>query len=1694
MKQNTPVQNTIRKSHSVKALPRLCAEFNWNRYSTPTADNTPPHTTVARDPDFYPAESMTRPNRPKKGHVKAQLDYSILSETYSPAPPPVRHHIAEVEDVYKYWSSPEPTKAGIMATNLAINPSFEKAQYTNTAERFRNLVKNPVPIINTATWNLAGNVSAISSSPLSVPAFVFRRRAGALAIVYTNDQSAFAVKGGQYYSLSALAMVYSGQTLSMDIQWLDSNGALISYSPRAFMYGPGTTVGAPVDNKFYPVPSGTPTWFNHSVIAPANATSGIVRIFRDAGADGDAYVTFIQVTRTRFALPYFDGGGANGLGLDHSISWAGTPYASETINVGPVADQEIIRNLVPDPQTKSGFGWSAQWYGTGGAGTDTVITDTVNLTPVGGTTFRRKRWTTAPTTSSDIGWSFRNSNTANDYFAVTPGEYVSASAYHRTSMPSTLVRINFSWYNASNVQVGTTVSGTPVTGTSTWNRVTGISPVAPAGATKVRVDLRIDRTPGLPVVNDTFDATGIMVTKSTAIPDFFDGTGASPGGYFDDPDFQFAWIGTANASQSVARGISVANTSRSTASFAIQSVREDKKWLRITTIGSSLDSYADVAQMMGGFVDGKTYTVMATSRQEGAITNSTGGNKPRAMWAISTGITPAISAQSTAGANAAGTTSHLMTVTVPPSTAGATYKGMRLINGGAVFGGDIWWDNLTVVEGIYDGPAFNGNTVGTSQINHAWTGTPSASTSIRTDALAFGPLNGASSSANPQVTYDRLVRTNKILVGLETSLNYPVIYEVSIKETMNGSWIKVADQDSAIIDADGRIALYYNGTSWTPTKTLAYNKQIAGIQFKAVKMNLSGFLNVIEIAAILEMDLTDYLTTVTDQFDLGDSNVLSPIGKISSNTATVTLFNGLVDEDDFTKGLMFNQGNLNSPLYGLMKENVKFTLDYLYDASAFSGSTTEPIRQFVMYAEQDWGADLQETVSVSLRDGSKFLQEIKCPETFYVANGKMTIGELIWRLLDNVGFLDYNIDQPDLDSPMAINYFWVKTDKYVWETLAELADATQTAIYFDSYGVLQIKTKEEAFKPTATPVWTIRGETSGLELEDLVADSLQNERKDISNTFTVNYRPVDFEKSSNDNFISQMVWQPEGDVTMLRSSDLASNFLANDTMFHIPQPEAASWPYSGMIQIEGEVIEYDGKEYGYFDDTDNGIFKTAIVRSLSDYQMYYWKTNTANQYRNYFSGLFVVKQRGMMNTNVRDHKIGAYPYEFKTVRGAGTADGVYGAYTTKPANQSAYLRLQSSIYTPADKYHTATRGSTGGDAPNFYGTRLRFPSTGQRDNCGGLLINATGPNLSGYYVEMKPSTNATAQWREVYVYVKDGNGALLQIGNWSANIARDVWYSLDVQLSRGDSDQDGGKGNSVHYIWVWLDGRLLGVCGVPTSWRRTNSDRFGMQLHASSAIDYDYLYAYERRDVGEEQFYGDDVSFYDRVLGGYYANQSLDDFTEKYRRARRRVGDKNEYFTQRYDTKFYDEFSPVVHEIRKYEVKFDESLPGLAPKLIATNESQAKYINFRSTAFSAEFYAINASHDDVNINGSYNGIDHSLGIAMQALKQSEGDKIVVENTSAIRAGGKKDLEITSDLIQSKDQATNIGEWIKNHWDDGTDEISVEIFGNPLLELTDIVYLDDPQTNRTMVKYFVIALGTSFDQGLSTTARLRKVRV
>lgn len=1018
---------------------------------------------------------------------------------------------------------------------------------------------------------------------------------------------------------------------------------------------------------------------------------------------------------------------------------------------------------------------------------------------------------------------------------------------------------------------------------------------------------------------------------------------------------------------------------------------------------------------------------------------------------------------------------------------------------------------------------------------------------------------------NPHVSYTKLCNTNKIVIGFEISSGKPTDYEVYVQEGVGGPWVKILDSitDSLVIDTDGKLELWYDGTGWTQTRNFTEITTLAGVQLRVASMDtVDSFLSVLEMGLRLEQDFTPWLQETSDTFDLGDPDALAPIGRASSNTAEVKLFNVPVSPTDMSQGFLFNTENIDSPYYGILQENVKFTLEYLYDCSPVGGSSQTPIRQFTMYADGPWSAGATESASVDLRDSSKYLQEIKAPAVFYE---NKTVSGIVYRLLDSVGFDRYDINKvrkqfksglwEDIEvtsTGQTIPYFWTDPTDNIWDILNSLSEGTQTAFFFDAYDRLQIRTREQAFSELDGLMWVARGNATGTELADIV--ELEPQQTVDSNVITVSYQTTEFEKFGSGIRKNTVVWQPEDEIINLRSADIAKDLLIGGTEIWFSPADSALWPFEGKMLIESEMIGYKGKEYLWFETAEQAVGTAVWLESYEDYEKYYYTLSPASaRWKNSFSGRIKITDRGLWNTPEQNHIVDTTSqYTQKNVKVLTPFTDVVGYYKKKrpkpkkpslkgkSKKQKAALlrtykkRMASYIYLKKmyEKYKNyafsdgitelgdkgcvnlqsaaladnhwlmLVRGSTSDQGMKHYGTRVRFnKGSAFTTQVAGLMMQSVNSTSElGYYLEVTPTAGLTSTElktrKEISFGRKNSLGNIVERTNSRQVILYDKWYSIDVIIT----------GTTTQQIAVYLDGRRVLSTTRTGGQVPAYTGRFGVFTRGKTNADFEYLYAIGTDPADDQPDYAnpnwsstewpENFSYWDRFVNSFSSAKFAKYFafeTGTYKRIRRNKSAV--YMTGKYNQFYFDEFGPIAHEVREYDVKFANSLPVIAPSLYFSNTGFVDAKDFRATSFGAHMVMANLSRDDVTLYGG-DEVQHEFSINGQQLIQRDAQEVKSTDEVSVAASGKKELTVESPWIQTKGSAQSLSDWIENHWSAASDTVRVTIFGNPLIEVGDVVDIGYTYANMFVGenKYFVLSTDNSFaDGGLETSLTLRRAR-
>lgn len=284
---------------------------------------------------------------------------------------------------------------------------------------------------------------------------------------------------------------------------------------------------------------------------------------------------------------------------------------------------------------------------------------------------------------------------------TTPSTTYTASAWVRVPLGLS-VRLDLI-ERYSSTEVGRTTSTVAATGA--WQRVS-VTRAFGATGTIARPSIQI---PDLGANTLLLDSVQLEV-GSIATP-YFDGS--SPQGSID-PDMRQRWLGTAKASESVmeierVRGLIGINV------IPGVSTRNGKPAVRSIPTGDT-NSYFEVSP--SALPATGTATIMGTRHLDAPLTGALDQNRAGRVLRVYPLAISSPQSPNTAGIHPV---RHVFTTDGTRSLFG---------HGGTLGSGDVWWTDIGLFAGDYDGPAFTGDEEPSTDGFYAWAGTPNESKSI----------------------------------------------------------------------------------------------------------------------------------------------------------------------------------------------------------------------------------------------------------------------------------------------------------------------------------------------------------------------------------------------------------------------------------------------------------------------------------------------------------------------------------------------------------------------------------------------------------------------------------------------------------------------------------------------------------------------------------------------------------------------------------------------------------------------------------------------------------------------------------------------------------------------------------------------------------------------------------------------------
>jgi hypothetical protein len=544
-------------------------------------------------------------------------------------------------------------------------------------------------------------------------------------------------------------------------------------------------------------------------------------------------------------------------------------------------------------------------------------------------------------------------------------------------------------------------------------------------------------------------------------------------------------------------------------------------------------------------------------------------------------------------------------------------------------------------------------------------------------------------NANLTIAYPKTIPVNKIVVKFETSHATPSSWTISANSgtvLKTGTAVKpftttVGSTTTKNYDA-GTATIYYTGTTWSLLESeLNYNAFVNVTSLNLTAVNPGGWIGVIEVAPHMVKDLSNDIVS----FDIvkeqnSSTEELLPVGYCTANSLDLNIARYNQSSLQF-KG--FNKYNLSetfdtSKVY-LVKNAEITTYVKVYHADGTSSDSRGAyfkVPQGVFYVDR-WNISDVGDVNIFALDAAKILQESVCPDM--VCNNYSAIA-IIRRMLDVVGFTNYNFNYADTDGSVIVPTYWWSSSSNsngngsvtVWDNIQDICRDSQITAFVDEYNVLQFYTRDYLFDATKTASWQFRHTASGTLLPNIM--SLSKKEMPSINQINIRYKTVSmatYEKSSHEilEFTDDAIMAaailsniPESADPSVTPHVAHINHYMGLQLIQVGEqdvldPSTATFiPFNGYILIDSEIIEYDAIEYMYRDSITNDL-KYVDVSSKSDLSRY--------------MGLAAVS----VDSNATTYKTSMAPtsrYRIKT----------RGAFGTKKANHYADPKTEAAGWTP----------------------------------------------------------------------------------------------------------------------------------------------------------------------------------------------------------------------------------------------------------------------------------------------------------------------------------------------------------------------------------------------------------------------------
>lgn len=499
-------------------------------------------------------------------------------------------------------------------------------------------------------------------------------------------------------------------------------------------------------------------------------------------------------------------------------------------------------------------------------------------------------------------------------------------------------------------------------------------------------------------------------------------------------------------------------------------------------------------------------------------------------------------------------------------------------------------------------------------------------------------LTAKSTAADVTLSYPKTILTNKIIARFELSHSTPSTWTIYGNGTQlaTGSITETFATLPAKNYNAGTVTIHYNGTSWTTTEPSIPS---APVSLTSIRLTASAvadkYIGIIEFSPRWVVDVSDRISLlgISKESSTSADDIL-PIGKVSANSLSL----GLISYEDsrtvqsFDKTFTFD----SSKIYLYKQIQIKPYIKLYFTGAALTDSNGqyEKFNQGVFYCDS-WSTGEYGDIDITALDSAKLLQDTLCPSLICE---EYSVPGILRRLLDSIGFTNYNINTATAESsPLSPKFWWSDDSKTVWQAVQELCRDAQITAVVDENNILQFYTRDYLFNTSRASDWSFRLNANGSALSNII--SLNKTDLASANQIKILWNSVTTNEYAGQ---AQPLWQGgKGWMAALSldqnlyTSDLAGSYIKL-TSITTNDYEAGKVidEYSGYLVIDAEIIEYDGIEYFY--KTSEGATVNVIVENDSDV-LKFLGLGAVGSDKTGRTGRVRIKTRGAFGTTIANH-------------------------------------------------------------------------------------------------------------------------------------------------------------------------------------------------------------------------------------------------------------------------------------------------------------------------------------------------------------------------------------------------------------------------------------------------------------------------